>query len=270
MKLRFSVITPSLNCKDHILTNIQSVQKQGLSPDELEHWIIDGGSTDGTVELLKTQKNIQWISEPDRGLSDAVNKGIQRAKGEWILWVNADDYLAEDACATFLSYVKKYPNIRVFAGDETVLRYDGSFEQTVKGWDYNLEELLGCRTGINQASTFVHRSVYEKTGLLDVNDRFTMDYEWTVRAMHHFRCQPIPHVLSFYRRRKGSIIDAGMVHQIKGFLRLRHQYKKPRLSRADLRIYFYLWTDCLRQIRWVRKAVRWIKTLFGQQPLHPD
>ena len=153
----FSIVTPSLNCKDFITDNIASVRKQGFGPDELEHWVIDGGSTDGTLDILARETDVKWISEPDKGLSDAVNKGIERAAGEWILWLNADDYLADNALKTLIEYARKYPDIRVFCGDETVLRYDGTVEQTLQGWDYSLEGLLGTRTSMNQASTFVHR-----------------------------------------------------------------------------------------------------------------
>ena len=107
--MKFSVITPSYNCKEFILENIQSVRAQGLGPEELEHWIIDGGSTDGTVELLKSETGIHWISELDKGLADAVNKGILRSKGEWIIWLNADDLLASDACAVFCSRLLSIP-----------------------------------------------------------------------------------------------------------------------------------------------------------------
>ncbi|MDB6026132.1 MAG: hypothetical protein JWM68_2355 [Verrucomicrobiales bacterium] len=265
----FSVITPSFNCKDYILENIESVRRQGFGSDDLEHWIIDGGSTDGTIELLKRQNGIKWISEPDNGLSDAVNKGIQRAKGEWIIWLNADDVLSSDACKIFLDYARKYPDVRIFAGEQNILRYDGSLERVSPAWDYNLRELLGLRTGINQASTFVHREAYEKIGVLDVSNRYTMDYEWLIRAMHRYNCVPIPQVLASYRRRRGSITDAGLVYQFKDFLRIRRQYKKSYFSAAELRIRFYLYTDWLRRIRWIRRSIRGMKTLLGKKPLHP-
>ena len=265
----FSVITPSLNCKDFILQNIESVRAQGFDQTQLEHWIIDGKSTDGTLEFLKEQSNLQWVSEPDKGLADAVNKGILRSKGEWIIWLNADDMLAKDACTTFLQYVTKNPDVRIFTGDQIILRYDGTIEQTVKGWDYNLDDLLDWRTGINQAATFVHRSVYNKVGLLDITNRYAMDYEWMVRAMHHYRCVPIPHVLTYYRRRKGSITDAHQVKQFKEFLRIRRLYRKSFFSRGELRSRFYIYSNPLRQIRWVRKCVRIVKRLFGQEPPHP-
>src|SRR6266480_4077053 len=158
----FTVVTPAFNCRDFILENFQSVRSQGMTAEQLEHWVIDGGSTDETVEILKKSEGIKWVSEPDKGLSDAVNKGIQRAKGDWIIWLNADDMLAKDACKTFLKYVEEYPHIRIFAGDLVILQRDGDVEQKIEGWDYNLSDLLGIRTGMNQPSTFVHREVYQK------------------------------------------------------------------------------------------------------------
>ena len=265
----FTIVTPSFNCGDWILDNLRSVRAQGLPPDQLEQWIIDGGSTDGTVELLRQQPDIQWISEPDRGLSDAVNKGIERAKGDWIIWLNADDFLAPDALRTFLDHVRKHPNTRIFCGQLSILRYDGTVEKTVPAWDYNLQDLLGTRTGINQSSTFVHREVYDKVGLLDISDRYTMDYEWLVRAMHHYECVPIHHVLTCYRRRRGSIIDTNLVRQFENFLAIRRRYGQPRLCRAECRIRFYLYTDWMRRIRWIRRGVRYLKRLAGREPLHP-
>jgi glycosyltransferase involved in cell wall biosynthesis len=267
--MHFSVITPSFNCKEFILRNIESVRVQGFGPDEIEHWVIDGGSTDGTIELLKAQKDIKWISESDKGLSDAVNKGIQRSKGEWIIWLNADDYLAPDALQVFLSYKKDNPDIFIFCGEIAILRYDGSVEQIYPAWDYNLKELLGKRTGINQASTFIHREVFEKVGLLDVDDHYTMDYEFFVRAMHHYKCVPINHVLAYYQRRKGSITHAHLRKQFENFLKIRRLYNQPYLSQAEFRIRFYIYTDWLRQMKSVRKAVRFVKRMAGKEPLHP-
>ena len=265
----FTVVTPSFNCKDFIEENFQSVRSQGMTADQLEQWVIDGGSTDGTVEILKQTPGIKWVSERDKGLSDAVNKGIQRAKGDWIIWLNADDLLAKDACKIFLQYAEKYPETRVFAGDLFHLRADGTEEQLVKGWDYNLDDLLGRRTGIAQPSTFVHREVYEKVGLIDVSIRCAMDYEWVVRAMHHYKCVPIPHVLAYSRRRKGSITDAQMAEHFREFLRQRRKYGKSLFSRAEFSIRFFIYTDWLRRIGWVRRGVRRVKKLFGKEPLHP-
>src|SRR6266446_6387731 len=124
----FTVVTPALNCGDWLPRNLASVQSQGLPQWEIEQWVIDGGSTDGTVELLKRQAGIHYISEKDRGLSDAVNKGIGRASGEWIIWLNADDELAPGALESFKQAIKQHPGVYLFCGRQEVLGYDGTTE----------------------------------------------------------------------------------------------------------------------------------------------
>lgn len=265
----FSVVTPALNCREFLPRNVASVRHQGLPPEQIEHWIIDGKSNDGTTEWLKDQPDLKWISEPDRCLSDAVNKGLTRATGQWILWVNADDELAPNALQEFMKATLEHPEIRLFCGRQRVFRYDGSLEAVSDSWDYNLRDLLGTRTAINQASTFVHREVYDRVGLLDESYRYAMDYEWVVRAMHAFRCEPINAILSHYHRRAGSIMDLGIAHQHREFLRVRRRYGLPKFSRPDLVFRWYLLTDPLRRITKFRRLVRRVKRVFGHEPRHP-
>ena len=92
-----TVITPCLNAAGTIEVALESVRAQGYEP--LEHIVVDGGSTDGTVELLRRAENIRWISEPDRGLAHALNKGIAMATGDVIGELNADDVYEPAPCA---------------------------------------------------------------------------------------------------------------------------------------------------------------------------
>jgi len=265
----FSIVTPALNVALLLPRNLASVRNQGLADDEIEHWVIDGGSQDGTVEFLRQQSDLKFISEKDCGLSDAVNKGIRRATGEWIIWLNADDELAPGALKAFKESLKQYPHCRMFCGGQKVFGYDGQLEQTTEGWDYNVKKLLASRTAIIQASTFVHREVYEKVGLLDVECHDAMDYEWTVRAAHQFRCQALQVVLTHYHRRPGSIMDAHMAAFFRTFLRVRRRYRQSYFTPAEFRIRFYLATEPIRRVRWIRSGVRSVKRLLGHEPLHP-
>ena len=94
-KLKISVITPSFNTGDAIEQAILSVKEQDYT--NFEHLIIDGGSTDNTLEILKRYPHLKWISEPDKGQSDAMNKGFQRATGDIVVYLNADDYFLPGA-----------------------------------------------------------------------------------------------------------------------------------------------------------------------------
>lgn len=259
----FSIVTPALNARAFLPRHLASIRMQGMADGQVEHWVIDGGSRDGTVEYLEGQADVRFISERDRGLSDAVNKGLARARGEWIIWLNADDELAPGALQSFMEQARRNPEARIFCGQQKVFGYDGTLEELTAPWDYALTELLEGRTAIIQASTFVHRSVYERVGGMSDSFRYAMDYEWLVRAMHHFACIPIPVLLTHYHRRRGSIMDAGIAGQHREFLRVRRMYGRPRLSRAEARFRLYLATEPLRRLPWLRGAVRRMKTVAG-------
>jgi glycosyltransferase involved in cell wall biosynthesis len=128
----FSIVTPALNCARYLPRNLASVRSQGLPAGEIEHWVIDGGSKDGTVEFLEKQPDLKFISEKDRGLSDAVNKGLARATGEWIIWLNADDELAPGALKAFKEALKQNPDIRLFCGSQKVLVMTGNSNGLMK------------------------------------------------------------------------------------------------------------------------------------------
>lgn len=265
----FTVITPSLNCGAFLRRNIDSVRRQGFPASRLEHWVIDGGSTDGTLDILKDTSGVQWISEPDSGLSDAVNKGLSRARGEWIAWLNADDELSPGALSTVLEWSGRYPDVDMFCGDQLILRYDGTQEQVVKGWPYTYDDLLARRPGINQASTFLRRRLVERVGGLDVSIRDAMDYEWMVRATRSAPCGYIPRVLSVYHRRRGSIMDSHTADFFRRFRAVRRAHGRRRTEWLEWMSLYYMWTEPLRRVRWIRRGVRWVKRLFGCEPLHP-
>ena len=265
----FSVVTPALNCAKYLERNIESVKSQGFGPEQVEHWIIDGDSTDETVALLKSRTDVRWTSEPDRGLSDAVNKGIQRSSGLWIAWLNADDLFAPGALAAVREHALRFPDVRVFCGDQVILRYDGTQEQVVRGWPYTFDDLLARNPSINQASTFVHRDAVAKVGILDVSILDAMDYEWMVRIAREFRCVYIPQVLSLYQRRAGSIMDAHTASFYRTFRAVRRRYGRSRREPLEWLIAAYLATEPLRRVRWLRRGVRWVKRQTGFEPLHP-
>ncbi len=100
-----SIITPSFNQAQFIEQTIKSVQNQDYK--NIEHIIIDGGSTDGTIDILKKYSGIKWISEKDNGQSDAINKGFSTANGEILAWLNSDDYYDENIITKVVEYFSK-------------------------------------------------------------------------------------------------------------------------------------------------------------------
>jgi glycosyltransferase involved in cell wall biosynthesis len=171
-----SVVTAVRNGSDKIEKTIASVTGQDHKP--IEYIIIDGGSTDGTLEKLKKHgKQIDfWSSEPDRGISDAFNKGIARAKGDLVGILNAGDWYEPSALSTVAKAYRSHPDVDVFCG-------------SIRFWDhdsvvlhcYSNPELLERETSVYHPTAFIKRTAYEKYGVYSESDRYAMDYELLLR-----------------------------------------------------------------------------------------
>jgi glycosyltransferase involved in cell wall biosynthesis len=102
-----SVLTPAFRCGKYLEQNLQSVQDQFYP--SIEHIVVDGGSTDGTVEILKKYPSVKWVSEPDKGEADALNKAVAMSRGEYLMWLNADDYFwTEEAVEASMEAVGRF------------------------------------------------------------------------------------------------------------------------------------------------------------------
>lgn len=110
----FSIITPSYNYADYIEECIESVlQQEGVT---WEHIIYDAGSTDGTLDILKKHDHLDLTVEPDKGMSEAINKGFRKARGTWVMWLNTDDKLLPGALKSFKDFAKDHPEADVIYG----------------------------------------------------------------------------------------------------------------------------------------------------------
>ena len=175
--MRISVITVCLNSKKTIERTIQSVVNQKIK--DLEYIIIDGGSNDGTQEIIKKYEDYisYWISEPDNGLFFAMNKGIEKATGDIIAILNSDDYYESDTLAKVHNYFQK--NIDIVCGDEYVISNE---IKTVLRFKYGEEKEIHKRIIYCHPAFFVKKSAYEKVGLFNTKYKYSSDYEWMIRA----------------------------------------------------------------------------------------
>src|SRR5262245_57011017 len=119
-QLKISVVTPSFNQAQFIESTLQSVLNQHYP--RLEYIVIDGGSTDGTLAILKKyEADLQWLSEPDHGQAEAINKGFKKASGDIICWLNADDEFMPGALSTVAAYFQTHAEAQFVYGDaETI------------------------------------------------------------------------------------------------------------------------------------------------------
>lgn len=177
--MKLSVVTPSYNQARFLEACIDSVLGQGYP--ELEYLVMDGGSTDLSVEILRTYgSQVIWVSEPDGGQAAAVNKGIERATGEVIGWLNSDDVYYPEAFQTVMKIFEEHPEINVIYGHADHIKEDGSYleDYYTEPWDY---ERLKEVCFICQPAVFFRKKAVCEVGLLDPSRQYAMDYDLWLR-----------------------------------------------------------------------------------------
>jgi glycosyltransferase involved in cell wall biosynthesis len=204
-----TVVTPVLNGARTLAQTLASVRAQGYP--RLEHVVVDGGSTDGTLELLGAAGDVRWISEPDRGLADAMNKGIAMAHGEVIGWLNADDYYLPGALATVGSAFAAAPQARWAAGRCIIVDGEGrEIRRAVSAYKALLLRaysfpLLLTQNFIMCPATFVTAEAYAEAGPLNLDYRLSMDYDVFLRIARRHRPLLLHEDLSAFRMVEGTL-----------------------------------------------------------------
>jgi glycosyltransferase involved in cell wall biosynthesis len=175
-----SIITPSYNQAAFLEKTMRSVLEQDYPA--IEYMVVDGGSRDDSVNIIKKYSGqlTWWVSEKDSGQAEAINKGLVRAKGEFVAWLNSDDYLMPGAVASAVRALQANPdssfvygNVRVVAPDQTILN-----QLAYKVWQ--LKDLMAFHI-IGQPAVFMRRSALEKTGFLDLSYHFLLDHQLWIR-----------------------------------------------------------------------------------------
>jgi glycosyltransferase involved in cell wall biosynthesis len=193
-----SIVMPSLNSGRHIGEAIQSVLDQEHS--ELELVIQDGGSSDQTLDVVRSfdDSRISWISEPDGGQSDALNKAIRRSRGEWILWLNADDRLATGAFARVVPQLLPEQS-GVVHGDFGMIDAEGRIVKRYACTPMTSRRLLRHGAYVFSASVFFRRSLAYQVGTFDERLHYCMDYDWLLRLVEASAVHYEPGMVAFAR-----------------------------------------------------------------------
>lgn len=177
MNKKLSIITVNLNNKDGLIKTIDSVKS--LFYNNYEHIIIDGGSNDGSVEIIKEyhkiNKDLKWVSESDKGIFNAMNKGVLKAKGEYCLFLNSGDWLIEKDIIN-----KVFQQIN----NEDIIYCDILTDKNEK-WIYpnHLSILYFYSNCIGHPSTFHKRELFDNIGLYDESLKITADYDFFIKAI---------------------------------------------------------------------------------------
>lgn len=191
MTLRISVITVTLNSAHFLLECLASVAAQGDSLHE--HIIVDGESTDTTLEIIKrhaeTDSRVRWISEPDRGISDAMNKGVALATGEVVTHLNSDDYYPHpQVLSTVQGCFSRNPKAAWLTGGVTVVTDRSTFIRDIRVRRYSFRRLVRGNILLHP-STFIKRDLFNAVGGFNMSLQFCMDYDLFLRLGSV--CQPL-------------------------------------------------------------------------------
>lgn len=180
---KISIITPCLNSEATLERAIQSLISQNYP--NLEYIIIDGCSNDGTINIVQKygQHIHKWISEPDRGTSDAINKGIKLATGDYIGFLLSDDLYNKNSLLLVGNYLANYPDTEVVYGD---ILYVGPFRPPfrAKARKYLTMDRLAIPAGsVYLLSCFIHRDCFKRWGVFDLSYQISNDYELYLRLL---------------------------------------------------------------------------------------
>jgi glycosyltransferase involved in cell wall biosynthesis len=191
-----SIVTPSLNQGRFIESTIRSVLEQDYP--RLEHIVVDGGSTDETLAVLRRYQHLRWISERDGGQSEALNKGFALAEGEILGWLNADDIYLPGAIAAAVQEMRDTGCALVYGGWTQLDEAGNVFREiSPTPWDYGLQ--LEARNGVSQPGTLFTREALESVGGIDNSYRYAMDYDLWLRIGMRFGARHVDQVWGVQR-----------------------------------------------------------------------
>lgn len=218
-----SIVTPSYNSGRFIGECIKSILAQDYL--NIEHIVQDGGSTDLTKRILKQYQKPQYrdrikvFIEKDSGQSDGLNRAIQKAKGEIILVLNADDVLMPYAVSWGVEQLKKYPKVGVIYGDTYIIDENGEITDIYKAHDYDFERLLCVELVPPAQAAFIRRSALEKVGFwADATLDTCPDYEMWVRIIQKFPMKHVWGVITKYRHHNASQLDSRQPRTTRRFI----------------------------------------------------
>lgn len=176
-----SIITPSYNQAEYLEETICSVLDQDY--DRIEYIIVDGGSTDGSIEIIERYQDrlAWWVSEPDKGQTDAINKGFARASGEILAWINSDDTYLPHAISEAVEFLEAHPDIGMVYGDANLIDSSGKVLGRFPVRQTNYKKLRRGSVHIPQQASFFRTDLWRQVGPLDPSFYFAMDYDLWVR-----------------------------------------------------------------------------------------
>jgi len=189
-----TIVTPSFRQREYIEETIRSVlQQTGVT---IEYLVMDGGSTDGTVDILKKYQNqLQFVSEKDKGQTDAINKGFRQARGRIVAYLNSDDFYLPGAVAEAVGFLDRHPEIALVYGEGYHTDAQGRFLERYYTEPFDFQRLAEI-CFICQPAVFFRRVLLSTIGYLDPSLHYCMDYDYWMRVGKRYTIGHLPRYLA--------------------------------------------------------------------------
>lgn len=194
-----SIVTPSFNQASFLEATICSVLEQDYP--NLEYYVMDGGSTDGSLAIIQKYANrlAGWVCDPDKGQTDAINKGFARARGEVFAWLNSDDMYEPSAVTAAVEFLQQHQDVGLVYGDANFIDEQGRIIGHFPAAQTDYRHLRRGYVHIPQQAAFFRASLWHDVGPLDPSFYFAMDYDLWVRLSARASVQYVPQTWANFR-----------------------------------------------------------------------
>jgi glycosyltransferase involved in cell wall biosynthesis len=248
--MKISIVTPTYNSEKYVRQTLDSIHNQSYK--NIEHIVVDGLSTDRTLEIVKSYPQIEWISEKDNGQSEAINKGLRRATGDILAWQNADDIYCEDAIQTVVDFFTKRPEVDVVYGYYQLMDSESNWINDVYPIEWSRWRFAHGRFVPLQPTVFWRKEVTERVGLLDEKLHYCMDVDFFAKAVKHGFCfARIPSILGAFR-----VHDQSKTQNKLNEKKVSAEYKSVLVSHFNYRWFDFILFDFFK---WRAKLGKYIK-----------
>jgi glycosyltransferase involved in cell wall biosynthesis len=224
-----SIVTPSFNQGAFIAAAIESVLAQDYP--RIEYLVVDGGSTDTTLELLRRYGDrVRWVSEPDDGQAHAINKGIALTRGAIVAWLNADDLYLPGAVAGAVAELLEHPQAALVYGQAEFIDRGGALVGACSQVEpFNIDRLIDYLDFIVQPAAFFRRDAFLAVGGLDAQLRYCLDYDLWIKLALRYRVRYLPRVLARVRIYPTTKTATGGLERLEEIERMIRRYGRRRL-----------------------------------------
>jgi glycosyltransferase involved in cell wall biosynthesis len=229
-----SVVTPVRNQARYLGETLESVAALTVPH---EHVVVDGGSDDGTVELLEASEDphLSWVSEPDHGQTDAVNKGFARARGDLIAWVNGDDAYVPEAVDRAVAFLDAHPEVGAIYGGQEYVNAEGEVIRTFIPKRFSWRRYLYLGDNVPTPTVIFRRGLLESEGGLDESYVDAADYDFYLRILGATRVEPIREPLVRFRYHAHSKTGSNIELQLDEGLEIRLRRARGPVARFAMR-----------------------------------